>query len=118
LNFSNIDLKIIKVGNNEYSPKDSNSKLININNLQGKTKRTYKIYLEINKLSQTAEKNSIKSQKVCNNFYNLFNPEIQYNFNVSNGHKEEMTLRAEKSSENIRIFPRNEMEKYSSLLVN
>lgn len=40
LNFSNLDLKFVKVANNEYSPKQSNSKLININNLQGKTKST------------------------------------------------------------------------------
>lgn len=69
----------------------------------------------MNNLSQTAEKTSVKTQKVCNNFYNLFNPEIQYNFNVNNGQKEDITLKAEKSSENIRIFPRNELEKYSNL---
>jgi hypothetical protein len=52
---------------------------------------------------------------VCNNFYNVFNPEIQYNFNFSNEQKEERKLRKEKSEETLKIFPRNVMDKFSKI---
>lgn len=64
-------------------------------------------------MSLTAEKSMNSSKKVYNNFYNVFNPEILYNFNFNNGQKDDNSLRFEKSAENLRIFPRNVLEKYS-----